>query len=120
MAAGLATLQELGGDRYAALEDRVARLATGLVAAARAAGRDDVAVARVGTLLTVFFCDRVPLDGADAQRADRAAFARFFASMREQGVLLPPSQFEAWFPGFAHGDREVDLVLEAAAVAFQA
>jgi glutamate-1-semialdehyde 2,1-aminomutase len=120
MAAGLATLRELTGSRYAALEDRVARLAAGLAAAAGSAGRGDVAVARVGPLLTVFFRGALPRDGADAQSSDRAAYARFFASMREQGVLLPPSQFEAWFPGFAHGDAEIDLVLEVAARAFRA
>ena len=40
---------------------------------------------------------RAPLDAADALAADRAAFARFFGSMLDAGVLLPPSPFEAWF-----------------------
>lgn len=120
MAAGAATLRELEPGRYVALEGRAARLADGLLGAARAAGRDDVSVARVGPLLTVFFRATPPADGAEAQECDREAFARFFGAMRERGVLLPPSQFEAWFPGFAHGEAEVDLVLDAAAEAFRA
>jgi glutamate-1-semialdehyde 2,1-aminomutase len=40
--------------------------------------------------------------------------------MLDRGILLPPSQFEAWFPGFAHGDAEVDAVLEASAEALLA
>lgn len=114
MAAGLATLAELRPERYVALEERVTRLATGLLEAARDAGRSDVSVARVGPLLTLFMRPSVPRDGAEAQTCDRAAYARFCRAMRDRGVLLPPSQFEAWFPGFAHGDAEMDLVLAAA------
>lgn len=114
MAAGLATLAELRPERFVALEERVARLAAGLREAARDAGRADVSVTQAGPLLTLFMTPTPPVDGAEAQRADRAAFARFCRAMRARGVLLPPSQFEAWFPGFAHGDAEIDLVLAAA------
>jgi len=51
---------------------------------------------------------------------DRDAYARFFGAMLDAGVLLPPSPFEAWFPGFAHDDAVVDRILEAAATAFAA
>jgi glutamate-1-semialdehyde 2,1-aminomutase len=40
--------------------------------------------------------------------------------MLDAGVLLPPSQFEAWFPGFAHGETEIDRIIEAARRAFAA
>jgi glutamate-1-semialdehyde aminotransferase len=40
--------------------------------------------------------------------------------MLDTGVLLPPSQFEAWFPGFAHGEAEIDRISEAARRAFAA
>jgi glutamate-1-semialdehyde 2,1-aminomutase len=33
-------------------------------------------------------------------------------------VLLPPSQFEAWFVSMAHGRADVRATIEAAAVAF--
>jgi glutamate-1-semialdehyde 2,1-aminomutase len=35
--------------------------------------------------------------------------------MRKAGVLLPPSQFEAWFLSAAHDDAVVDATLAAAA-----
>ena len=114
MAAGVATLARLAPDNYAALETRVERLAADLSAAGKAAGRD-VAVARCGPLLTLFFLPELPRNGAAALRADRDAYARFFTAMLERGVLLPPSQFEAWFPGFAHGDAEIDAIATAAA-----
>ena len=114
MAAGVATLARLAPGDYAALETRVERLAAALSAAGKAASRD-VAVARCGPLLTLFFLPELPRNGAAALLADREAYARFFTAMLERGVLLPPSQFEAWFPGFAHGDAEIDAIANAAA-----
>jgi glutamate-1-semialdehyde 2,1-aminomutase len=34
--------------------------------------------------------------------------------MRDAGILLPPSQFEAWFISAAHDDHAIDMTLEAA------
>jgi len=119
MAAGIATLTQLARDRYDALEAAAAALAAGLAEAA-AAARRPVAIARVGPLLTVFFRPTVPTDAAEALTSDRAAYGRFFGSMLDQGVLLPPSQFEAWFPSMAHGPAEIDTTIAAARIAFAA
>jgi glutamate-1-semialdehyde 2,1-aminomutase len=40
--------------------------------------------------------------------------------MLDQGILLPPSQFEAWFVSMAHGGVEVAATVAAARVAFAA
>jgi glutamate-1-semialdehyde 2,1-aminomutase len=119
MAAGIATLGELTAERYEALDERASDLATGLSAAAADAGVP-VSVSRVGPLLTVFFRPELPIDGADALTADRASFARFFGAMLDAGILLPPSQFEAWFPSIAHGPTQVIETLAAARQAFGA
>src|SRR5204862_4741350 len=102
MAAGIATLGELTPERHVALEETAAELADGLAEAAAETGRT-VSIARVGPLLTVFFRAALPRDGADALDSDRDAFACFFGSMLDQAILLPPSQFEAWFISMAHG-----------------
>jgi glutamate-1-semialdehyde 2,1-aminomutase len=119
MAAGIATLADLGPETYVQLEEYGAALEAGLRDAAAAAGAT-VAISRVGALLTVFFLPEVPRNAAEALAADRDAFARFFGSMLDSGVLLPPSQFEAWFIGTAHGAAELDATLAAAARAFAA
>jgi glutamate-1-semialdehyde 2,1-aminomutase len=119
MAAGIATLRQLRPDRYTALERRLDRLVDELRVAAAEVGRA-VAIARSGPLLTLFFRDGIPADAAEAFESDRAAYARFFGAMLDAGVLLPPSQFEAWFPGFAHGETEIDRIIEAARRAFAA
>ncbi len=119
MAAGIATLDALDDDAYDRLEATGARLADGLSAAAHEAGRT-VAIARVGSLLTVFFAEAAPRDAAAALAGDREAFGRFFRAMLERGVLLPPSPFEAWFISLAHDGSVVDETLDAARSAFAA
>ncbi len=119
MAAGSATLDALDDRAYERLEATGRRLADGLADAARSAGRP-VAIARVGSLLTVFFAERAPVDAAEALAADRDAFGRFFRAMLEHGVLLPPSPFESWFVSLAHDDAIIDETLDAARAAFAA
>jgi glutamate-1-semialdehyde 2,1-aminomutase len=108
MAAGEATLLQLTPEVYAAIEARADRLEEGL-------RREGMSVARVGSLLTPFFRDRAPTNFREAKECDTKAFGSFFHRMREAGVLLPPSQFEAWFVSAAHDDAVIDATLEVAA-----
>jgi glutamate-1-semialdehyde 2,1-aminomutase len=119
MAAGLATLERLSPAVYERLEGAAARLEAGLREAARAAGRP-VSVGRVASLLTVFFRAQPPRDFDEVRACDGAAFAAFFARMREQGILLPPSAQEAWFVSAAHTDADIERTVAASRVAFAA
>ncbi len=119
MAAGIATLDLLDDAAYLALEDAGAALEQGLIEAAAAAGRA-IAISRVGALLTAFFRPIAPLDAAEAFASDREAFARFFRSMLGAGILLPPSQFEAWFLSIAHDADVIATTIDAARAAFAA
>ena len=107
MAAGEATLLQLTPEAYAALETCADRLEEGL-------RRDGVSVTRVGSLLTLFFRKSPPTNFREAKECDTEAFGRFFNRMRERGVLLPPSQFEAWFLSTAHTRSVIDATLDAA------
>lgn len=104
MAAGLATLRQLIPAAYARLEELGSMLESGLAQAAAQSGVP-VRIARVASLLTVFFDDDV-------------RFARFFHEMLDAGVMLPPSQNEAWFLSLAHGDADVTATVGAARRAF--
>jgi glutamate-1-semialdehyde 2,1-aminomutase len=119
MAAGRATLELLTDAAYTKLEAASARLADGLARAALAAGVP-VQVNRVGSMLTVFFARAPVFDAATARAASAKRYSAFFHAMLEQGVYLPPSQFEAAFLSTAHGDAELDLTLAAAPAAFEA
>jgi glutamate-1-semialdehyde 2,1-aminomutase len=117
MAAGVATLRQMGPSQYAQLEQRSARLAAGLAEAARSAGVA-VQVNRVGSMLTVFFTAEPVFDAASARKADTKRFGRFFHAMLEGGVYLPPSQFESAFVSVAHTDEDIDATIEASRRAF--
>jgi glutamate-1-semialdehyde 2,1-aminomutase len=119
MAAGAATLARLDASAYERLEATGAALEGGLRDAASAAGRT-VAISRVGSLLTVFFRAGVPTTTDEAMASDRDAYARFFGAMLDEGVLLPPSQFEAWFISLAHDATTVGATIDAARKAFAA
>jgi len=119
MAAGLATLRALDAGSYEQLEATGATLEAGLREAIARSGRE-ASIARVGSLLTLFFLAEAPRNAEAALAADREAYARFFGAMLDAGVLLPPSQFEAWFTSLAHGPREVEATLNAARAALRA
>jgi glutamate-1-semialdehyde 2,1-aminomutase len=119
MAAGLAVLEALTPDDYATLEATASRLADGLSSAAKDAGAA-ASVVRAGTFLSVFFSAEAPRDFEGSDSSNKEAFAIFHRHMRDDGVLIAPSPFEAWFPSLAHGEREIDLTVEAAAAAFDA
>jgi glutamate-1-semialdehyde 2,1-aminomutase len=117
-AAGLATLGLLTPAAYDQLRATTTRLASGLAEAAAEAGPPVQVVSECG-LVTVFFRDRPVESYEDARASDVDAFARFHRSMLEQGIYLPPSQFEAWFPSLVHTDDHVDRTIQAAKNAFE-
>jgi glutamate-1-semialdehyde 2,1-aminomutase len=120
MAAGQATLEILEEPgAYDSLEKSSARLAGGLKEAAAAAGVP-VAVNQIGSMVGMFFSNKPVLNYADATGSDTAAFGRFFHAMLDQGVHLPPSQFEAFFLSLAHGEDVIDATVKAASRAFEA
>jgi glutamate-1-semialdehyde 2,1-aminomutase len=114
-AAGLAVLAELSEASYVELEQRAERLADGLTKAFADAGVA-AQVARVATLVGVFFADAPVHDYASAQRADHERYARLFHGMLDDhSVYLAPSGYEALFPSLAHTDELVDRTIAAAA-----
>ena len=122
MAAGTATLDALRAipDAYIRLEALGERLEAGLRTAIEGA-EARIAVARSGSLLTLFFgFDAPPTNWAEAKQANTAAFAKFHHSMLEGGVHLPPSQYEAWFLSLAHTEADVDRTVAIAARALTA
>ncbi len=106
VAAGLAQLRALRHrpEIYANLEDLSARLEPAF---------RGLTVNRVGSLITPFFTRGPVTDWPSAARSDTRRFARFHRAMRARGILLPPSQFEAWFVSFAHTKGDLDRTVAA-------
>jgi glutamate-1-semialdehyde 2,1-aminomutase len=117
MAAGLAQLRALRErDAFAQLEERGARLAGALEQAAREAGAH-AAVARAGSLVTLFNlgdgASGAPRNFDEARELDTERFARVHAGCLARGHHLPASQFEALFASTTHTDAMVDSLGEA-------
>jgi glutamate-1-semialdehyde 2,1-aminomutase len=120
VAAGIATLTRLkaeGAAGYGKLEATTREICDGIVEVGRKAGVS-ICGNRVGAMATVFFAAGPVDDVAATRRSDTRRFARFHGAMLEEGVYLPPSQFEAWFVSLAHGPQEVTATLDAARRAF--
>ena len=113
MRAGIETLRHLNTvGFYEALAQKAARLAEGLRAAVGEIGKAGQ-VNAVGSLLTLFFNASPVTDYSAAKRSNAQQFARFFHEMLRRGILLPPSQFEAWFVSAAHTDEDIDRTIAA-------
>jgi glutamate-1-semialdehyde 2,1-aminomutase len=122
MAAGIATLgylQEHAAEIYPRLEATARAVAEG-VAQEAAKAQVPLTLNRVGSMWTWFFQSGTVTNYEEAARSDTAAFGRFHRALLEQGIWLPPSQFEAAFLGNAHGDSEIRATIDAARVAFAA
>jgi glutamate-1-semialdehyde 2,1-aminomutase len=120
MAAGLATisyLQQHAGQVYARLEAATKALAEG-VAAEAARAQVPLATNRVGSMWTWFFTGGPVTNYEQAACSDIAAFGRFHRAMLDEGIWLPPSQFEAAFMSYAHTDGDVAATIAAARAGF--
>jgi glutamate-1-semialdehyde 2,1-aminomutase len=119
-ASGIATLRALRDDSpYSRLEQLGDRLARGLDQAATEAGVPHT-IARVGSMMTLFFNPEPVTSWDVAARCDTAAYARFFWGLIERGVYFPCSQYEALFISAAHTEADIDATIEAARQALAA
>jgi glutamate-1-semialdehyde 2,1-aminomutase len=116
-AAGLAVLEAVGPADYDSLCARAGRFAESLAAAISDAGIA-VQVPVVGPLVGLFFGAQSVTDYVSARATVVGGlYAAFFGAMLERGVALAPGPYEAMFPGLAHGDAELDMVVNAGAEA---
>jgi len=111
-AAGLAALDRLDADVYAAIEAKVARLAEGFRKALAGAGIA-ATVPVVGTLMGVHLSAVPAVDYDTARTTDAARYAALFHSLLRQGVAMAPGAFEVAFVGLAHEDADLDRIVDA-------
>ena len=91
----------------------------GLRAAAAQAGVP-VQINRVGSMLTLFFRDSPVRCFEEARQADVKRFSVFVNGLRDRGVLIPPSPFEAWCVSAAHTRALLQDVIAQASEALNA
>ncbi|PSQ62712.1 MAG: glutamate-1-semialdehyde-2,1-aminomutase [Bacteroidetes bacterium QH_10_64_19] len=115
MRAGHAILSKIAAEKdriYRELEDYAEALQEGTKHNLDALGLD-YTTHQVGAMGSLFFTDQRVVDQDTAQSSDTDLYASYFHAMLEEGIYLPPSQFEAMFFGTCHGDWELDETLNA-------
>ena len=73
----------------------------------------------IGSMWQVFFADHEIFDQETAQKSDLKKWDKYFHKMLEQGVYLPPGNFETCFLSTAHTKEDVETTIEAASKALQ-
>ncbi len=113
MTAGIETLKLLGQPGvYDQLELKASSLEKEIVKIATSAGVA-LHIARIASILTVFFTGSPVVDYESAKKSDSALFSRFFHSLLAGGIYWPPSQFEAAFVSLAHSHEDIQLTIMA-------
>ena len=68
---------------------------------------------RVGSMVGVFFTNEEVTNFEKAQTSNLDMFAKYYRGMIEEGVFLPPSQFEGLFLSTAHTDEDIEHTVAA-------
>ncbi|MFZ1978639.1 MAG: glutamate-1-semialdehyde 2,1-aminomutase [Bacteroidota bacterium] len=120
MAAGFQMLKILYSNTmiYKKLEQRSAQLEEGIRENIRRLGLA-YTINRVGSMFTLFFAEKQVIDYNTVKKADTEKFGKYFNAMLEEGVYLPPSQFEAAFISTAHSEQIIQKTITASCKALQ-
>lgn len=114
MAAGIATLKEIGKRGfYEALDVTSQMLIDGLNSAIHRTSIK-AGTGRVGSMAGLFFTDQTVHNFDDAKTSDLMLFSAFYRGMLDEGIYLAPSQFEALFVSAAHDKTHIERTILAA------
>ncbi|MCM3632457.1 glutamate-1-semialdehyde 2,1-aminomutase [Paenibacillus camelliae] len=112
MAAGYTTLKLMTKEAYEQLDVKAARLQQGFEDNAR---KYDIplTVNRVGSMVCPFFTAEKVINFETAKSSNIDYFTNYFRHMLDQGVSVPPSQFEGLFLSIVHSDEDIEHTIAA-------
>lgn len=119
MAAGLTALKILKEtpEIYTRTEKLASMLRTGLKETFYKAGIP-VQAQGIGSLATLFFTEKEVTNYDDAKTSDTAMYAKYWNGLREKGIIVAPSQFEALFISAAHTEEDIEYFIKSAGKIF--
>lgn len=98
---------------YHKLESAAQKLENGFNANLKELNITKVTVNRVGSLICQFFV-KGPVDTYEqVMKADVDQYAKYFRYMLEEGILLPPAQYECMFLSTEHNEELIDKTIRA-------
>lgn len=119
MAAGFAMLTALNEDLtvFKRLEKKTAYLHKGLTTVLTKYNITHT-INRVGSMISVHFCDAEVVDFETAAKGNNDTFKRFFHGMLTNGIYIAPSAFETWFITDALTYKDLDVTIAACEAVF--
>ncbi len=66
---------------------------------------------QIGSMISLFFTDKKVIDFETAKSCDTDLFGKYFRYNLNNGIYLPPSQFETWFISSSIGNDEVEKII---------
>ena len=117
MTAGIATLSRLTPADYEEFKRKADLLEEGITDAARKYGVP-LTFNRAGSMIGFFFTDEKVINYETAKASDLDFFANYYREMANEGIFLPPSQFEGLFLSTAHSDEDIAKTITAVEKAF--
>ncbi|PIC70679.1 glutamate-1-semialdehyde-2,1-aminomutase [Sporosarcina sp. P16b] len=118
MTAGIETLRKLTPKTYEHFIKLGDQLEEGFRAAAKANNIPHT-VNRAGSMIGFFFTDQRVNNYDKAKTSDLELFAEYYRLMAEEGIFLPPSQFEGMFLSAAHTEEHIAKTVEAFHTVFE-
>ncbi|HSJ39080.1 MAG TPA: glutamate-1-semialdehyde 2,1-aminomutase [Planococcus sp. (in: firmicutes)] len=112
MTAGFETLSRLTEDTYEIFTQRGDQLEKGFREAAEKYNIPHT-VNRAGSMIGFFFTNEKVVDFETAKTSDVELFSEYYRLMAEEGIFLPPSQFEGLFLSTAHTEEQIAKTVEA-------
>jgi len=68
---------------------------------------------QIGSMISVFFTDQPVNDFEGAKACDTEMFGKYFQGMLNEGVYLPPAQFESWFLSTSLAAEDLDHIVKS-------
>lgn len=120
VAAGIKTISILkdSPDMYTKLNEKVAQFVKKLEELIKKYNIS-ATVNSAGSLFTIFFSDKKVKNLDDAINTSDEMYNIYFDTMTENGIMVPPSKYEAHFISIIHSEEEMQKILEIAEKAFQ-
>ncbi|MCA0969913.1 glutamate-1-semialdehyde 2,1-aminomutase [Halobacillus litoralis] len=113
MKAGYETISAMDEAAYADINRKVDRLIEGFTEAAE---RHNIPLTtnRAGSMVGFFFTNDPVINFETASQSDLDLFTRYYQGMIQEGIYLPPSQFEGLFLSVKHSDEDIEKTIQAA------
>ena len=113
MSAGLSVLNRLDEKLFDKLELISKKIHEGFLQNINETGTNAI-INRAGSMMTMFFTKNKKVENYnDAITCDLKKYAKYFKSMLDQGIYLPPSQFECMFISSVYSENDIKKIIQS-------